>query len=242
MAILSAFVGGVIINADAQILKADYQFQGNLNSSVAGAPAMTNLTGSGGANSFSADTVDGYARQSLRFPFNSGVTVTTNGVIPNNTYTAVILFRFDQLTGFRRVFDATNGTLDQCGGYVFDSRFEFETTTNNSILFPNLYVQGTIVREASGRVRVYRDGFLKVDVTNDSGCFAISNNLLRFFQDDTLQPTEASAGNVARIRLYDAPMTDAQVRALDRPQARPAAATNRFYFKADATATPKFTQ
>ena len=33
----------------AQTLKADYQFQGNLDSSVAGAPAIPNLNGAAGA-------------------------------------------------------------------------------------------------------------------------------------------------------------------------------------------------
>lgn len=83
-------------------------------------------------------------------------------------------------------------------------------------MFPNLYLQATIVREASGRVRAYRDGYLRVDVASDGGCFQISNNLLRFFQDDNQEPNEASSGNVARIRLFDAPMTTAQVQGLDR--------------------------
>jgi len=202
--------------AYSQNLKADYRFQGDLSSSVAGAPSMTNLTGAAGANSFAADTVDGYSRQSLRFPKDSGVAVNTNGVVPSDAYTVVVLFKFDELTGYRRVMDATNGALDNCGAYILNQRFEGESTANtNSILFPN-YLQAVIVREASGRVRAYRDGRLKVDVANDQGCFQISSNTLLFFQDDTQEPGEASAGNVARIRLYDAPMSDAQVRALDR--------------------------
>jgi Tol biopolymer transport system component len=213
---VSAFALCVAVFVQAQNLKADYQFQGNLNSSVAGAPAMTNLTGSGGANSFVSDAVDGYARQSLRFPFNSGLAVNTNGVIPNNAYTIVMLFRFDNLTGFRRVVSFDNGTTDN-GAYIQDARFEGETSANNnSILFPNIYFQAVIVRETSGRVRAYRDGVLKVDIPNDGGAFLISANTLRFFQDDTAQPNEASAGNVVRIRLFDAPMTDAQIRSLDR--------------------------
>ncbi len=203
------------ITVEAQTLKADYQFQGNLNSSVAGAPAMSNLTGSGGANSFSADTVDGYARQTLRFPFNSGVAVNTAGLIPNNAFTIVMLFRVDEISGFRRVASFDNGTTDN-GAYMQDGRLEFEATTNAAI-FPNTYIQVVIVREASGIVRAYRDGGFRVNVANDGGAFQISGaNILRFFQDDVLAPTEATAGNVARIRLYDAPMTTTQVRLLDR--------------------------
>lgn len=175
---------------------------------------MTNLTGSG-ANSFAADTVDGYVRQSLRFPFNSGVAVSTSGVIPNNAYTIVMLFKVDEISGFRRVASFDNGTTDN-GAYTLDGRLEFENTANTPFL-PNTYIQVVIVREASGRIRAYRDGGLRVDVPNDGGAFQISGaNILRFFQDDGLAPTEASAGNVARIRLYDAPMTTTQIGLLDR--------------------------
>ena len=100
----------------AQTLKADYQFQGNLTSSVAGAPAMTNLACSAGANAFAADTIDGYSRQSLRFPFNCGVSVNTTGLIPNNTYTIVGLFRFDDVSGYRRV---AGGDPNDDGGGVY---------------------------------------------------------------------------------------------------------------------------
>ena len=199
----------------AQTLKADYQFQGNLNSSVAGAPALTNLTGSGGANSFVSDTIDGYAKQSVRFPFNSGMAVNTAGLIPNTAYTIVMLFKVDEISGYRRVASFDNRTTDN-GAYMLDGRLEFEATTNAAI-FPNTYIQVVIVREASGRIRGYRDGSLRVDVANDGGAFQISSaNILSFFQDDASPPVEASAGNVARIRLYDAPMTTTQVRLLER--------------------------
>ena len=205
----------VTVITPAQTLKADYQFQGNLNSSVAGAPALTNLTGSGGANSFVADTVDGYAKQSLRFPFNSGVAVNTAGLIPNNAYTIVMLFKVDEFSGYRRVASFDNRTTDN-GAYTLDGRLEFEPTTNPRFS-PNAYFQVVIIREASGRIRAYRDGVFRVDVANDGGAFQISAaNVLSFFQDDVQDPNEATAGNVARIRLYDAPMTTTQVALLDR--------------------------
>ncbi len=115
-----------------QILKADYQFAGNLNSSAAGAPAMANLTGSDGANSFQSNTIDGFTRQSLRFPFNSGVAVNTNSVIPSSAYTIVMLFRFDEISDFRRVASFDNGTSDN-GAYIQDGRLEFENVANTPI-------------------------------------------------------------------------------------------------------------
>ncbi len=212
--LITLFAASAVIG---QTLKADYQFQGNLNSSVAGAPAMTNLTGSGGANSFATDTIDGYTRQTLRFPFNSGLAVNTAGsLIPNNTYTIVILFRFDQISGFRRVVSFDNRTTDD-GAYIQDGRLEFESTANSPFV-ASTYIQVALVRDATGVIRGYRDGVQRIPVNmNDGGTFQISpTNILSFFQDDIAAPNEASAGNVARIRLYDAPMTTAQVQALDR--------------------------
>jgi Tol biopolymer transport system component len=197
--------------AHSQTLKADYQFQGNLNSSVAGAPAMANLTGSS-ANSFQTDTIDGYTRQTVRFPQNNGLSVNTSGVIPSNAYTIVMLFRFDDVSGFRRVADFSNRTSDD-GAYISNGRLEGENV-NNVPFQANSYIQVVIVRETSGVVRAYRDGALRASFTDSLNTFAISSaNVLRFFQDDGI---EASAGNVARIRLYDAPMTAAQIQALDR--------------------------
>jgi len=112
--------------------------------------------------------------------------------------------------------DATNGAIDQCGAYILNGRYEFEDPNTSPSFQPNIHYQGVIVREASGRVRAYRDGILRVDLPNEGGCFQISNNNLRFFQDDFQFGGEASAGNIARIRLFDAAMTTAQVQALNR--------------------------
>ncbi len=225
--LLVVFAGsGVVL---AQTLKADYQFQSNLSNSVAGAPALVNLSGSGGANTFVNDTVDGSVRQTLRFTPNGGLSLNTAGVIPNSTYTIVILFKFDEVLGFRRVVDFANRTSDE-GAYIQNGRLENESTGNPPFQ-PNQYIQVVIVREASGRVRAYRDSTLRVDAPSDGGTFAITSaNILRFFQDDLVFPDEASAGKVARIRLYDAPLSDAQVLALDRA---PTSAPNRTRFDFD---------
>ena len=196
--------------AKSQTLKADYQFQGNLNSSAAGAPALTNLTGSGGANSFAADTVDGYSRQTLRFPFNSGLSLNIAGLIPNNTYTFVGLFRLDQVNGFRCV--AGCDPVDGSGAYIVDGRLVQESTANAAFR-QNHYIQVVVVREANGTVRAYRDGTLRVNTPDPDGDFIFDTNVLQLFQDPL---ANASAGNIARLRVYDGPLTTTQVRALDR--------------------------
>ena len=128
------FVGCAAVGA--QTLKADYQFQNNLNSSVSGAPAMVNVTGQG---TFQADTVDGYARQTFRFPAGSGLSVNTTGLISNSAYTAVILFRFDNVAGRRRIFDAKQAASNSCGLYIADSRLEVEPSSVSPIFQRHLY-------------------------------------------------------------------------------------------------------
>jgi parallel beta-helix repeat protein len=195
-------------------VKADYQLQGTLDSAVAGAPAMTNLTGSGGPNSFQTDVIDGYTRQTVRFPFNSGLQVSTAGVIPSNSYSIVFLFKFDDISGFRRGIDFKNGTSDG-GAYVKDGRAEPEPLSN-APFEAGTYIQAVLTRDANGVTRVYRDGFLRATINSGSDLIISPDNVLRFFQDDLVDCCEASAGNVARIRLYDGPLTNAEVRALDR--------------------------
>jgi len=196
----------------SQTLKADYRFEGGLTSSAGGGPAMSNI---GGSNTFESSRVDGYTRTTLRFPAGGGVSVNTTGLIPTNNYTAVILFKFDTVSGGRkRIFDASGGLANLCGLYMSNSRLEIEPTSVTSI-YPSTYIQVAISRMPDNSIRFQRDGFT-LNFNNDT-CYVNNGNTLRFFADDSEVPGETSAGNVARIRLYDGALTAAQVRALDRP-------------------------
>ena len=198
--------------SSGQTLKADYQFQGNLLSSVGTAPAMSQI---GGLNTFESDRVDGYARQTMRFPANGGLSVNTTGQISSTAYTVVILFRFDTIAGGRRrIFDAKQGLSNPCGLYYSNSRLEPEPAGVTTV-HPNTFVQVVISRDTNGAVRIARDGFL-INLAGDT-CYSNTDNNLRFFADDSVVGNEVSAGNVARIRLYDGSMTGLQMRALDRP-------------------------
>ena len=125
--LVTVLLFGICI-ARSQTLKADYHFQGNLNSAVGGAPALTNLTGSEGANSFATDTVDGYTRNTLRFPFNSGLSLDIAGLIPNDKYTFVGLFRLDQVSGPRCI--AACIPAKEEGAYILDGRLVGENVAN----------------------------------------------------------------------------------------------------------------
>src|SRR5436190_5296010 len=196
----------------AQVLKGDYQFQGARTSST-GTSALTD-TGVG-TNTFQTETVDGVSRTVLRFVSNNGLRLSSaTSVIPNNSWTIVMLFKVDSVNGFVRLVDFKNRTSDE-GLYILNGQLENCQTCTP--IAANTYVQVVYTRNSSGTFAAYVNGVLQgsgPDVNND---LVISgSNILNFFQDDTVEPNEASAGSVARIRLYDAPMTAAEVAALDR--------------------------
>lgn len=216
------FVGSALLTAAcfvlagasaAQTLKADYQFQGNLNSSVGTAPALTNLVGAGnGQNSYGMDMVDGFPRQVLNFPGNNGVALNSlSGVVTDTSFTAVILFKMNIITGRRRLFDSSGGTQADQGGFLLDGRIEGENPSTIPIT-TSTYVQIIMIR-GGGTIKAYRDGTLRVTQPDDGSPLA---NGLRFFQDYVNNPIQASGGSIARLRFYDAPMTDDQVAGIDR--------------------------
>ena len=198
----------------AQTLKADYQFQGNLNSSVGAVPALTNLVGAGnGPNTFAVDQVDGFSRQVLNFPLNNGVAVPDLAPIltNQNTFTLVLLFKMGALSGRRRLSDYSGGTQAGQGAFLLDGRFESESTSNPAFT-PGTYVQIVYIR-GGGTFKAYRDGVLRSTETDTGVQFA---NGFRFFQDYINNPVLASGGSIARLRFYDGAMTDDQVAAIDR--------------------------
>nr|MDQ2730879.1 hypothetical protein [Armatimonadota bacterium] len=106
-------LAGVLLlpgSLSAQNLKADYRFDNTLASSVKGAPALVNL----GENTFSTETVNGQPHPVLRFAEGNGLSLApTTGVIPSDTYSIIVLFRFATTTGYRRIIDFKNATMDQ---------------------------------------------------------------------------------------------------------------------------------
>src|SRR5947207_7341058 len=208
--LLTVFVVVCAAPYHAQTLKADYQFQNTRNSSVGG----SSLTDTG-SNTFQTDVVDGASRTTLRFPFNNGLRLSSaTGQIPANSYTIVMLFKVDSVAGFVRLVDFKNRTSDN-GLYIDNGHLENCTSCTN--FAANTYVQVVYTRTSGGTFAGYVNGALQGQGPDSGNDLVIDgSNILNFFQDDLAAGNEASAGNVARIRLYDAPMTPAQVAALDR--------------------------
>ena len=195
-------------------LQVDYRFQNTLTSTVGSPPALTNL----GSNSFNSATVDGTSTTVLSFAQNDGVSFSPiTGVISSNSYSIVMLFSVQQVSGWRRLVDFKNATTDN-GLYIENGKLYLYPSASGSStsIAANTYVQVVVTRNAVGTVIGYVNGTQQFQFTDTSSHAVISTaNTIRFFRDDN-SASEASAGSVARIRLYDGALTAAQVAALDR--------------------------
>jgi hypothetical protein len=196
--------------------------------SPAAAPALVDLInpGTSTSNSFVSDTVDAAAATVLKFPYNNGLSLTpTTGVIPNNVYTIVTLLKFDEANKRRRILDLLNGASDEGLYATADNKLQFIGAAGSGATGPDnqitagAYVQVALTRDANNIVTGYLNGKQEFQLTSAANDAVIdANNTLRFFQDNLTGPNtgEASAGSVARIRLYDRAMSAAEVAGLDR--------------------------
>jgi hypothetical protein len=90
-------IGGVEA-AGAATLRAEYRFQGDLASEVAGAPELANL---GQGNRFAVERIDGLGRYPvLSFPEGNGLSLATTGLVDPTNNSVVMVFRFANTSVF----------------------------------------------------------------------------------------------------------------------------------------------
>ena len=208
-------------SSQGQTLKADYQFQGNMNSSVGNVPPITNLVAAGnGQNSFTVDQVDGYTRQVLNFPTNNGVALNDlTAIVPNTlNATVVVLFKFTAVSGTRRIIDYSGGTEADNGEFLLNGLM-FDEPAGHAPTDAGTYFQVILVRGTGGVVSVYRDNVIAYSFPDGGSPLSAG---LRFFQDWAgANPVLASSGSIARLRIFDGPLTLQQIRQLDRVPGNP---------------------
>jgi hypothetical protein len=160
-------------------------------------------------------------RSVLRFPEGNGIDVPTlSSVVPDDHYTVAVLFRIDELdnddlTGFERIVQWTDD-VSESGLYAHEGRMEFYPQQSDDVTGATVdvdeWVQVVVTRSRTGRLRVYLDGVPTLDFSDDAREGVVSAaDVLRFFRDDT---EEDSSGAVARLRLWDRPLTPVAVTGL----------------------------
>jgi hypothetical protein len=198
-------------SASAATLVADYRFNDTRASSVGSAPALTDIDADPAAdNVFATEAVAGSQRRVLSFPLGNGLQASTG--IPTAAYTIVVLFRFDAVSGFRRIIDFKNGSSDT-GLYSLNGNLNFFGSANGTgnPITPSTggepYHEVVLTRDSAGEVVGYVDGTEQLRFDDTTGAAVIHpGRTLRFFKDDDSVSGEESAGAVAAIRLYDGPI------------------------------------
>ena len=192
---------------------ASYEFDGTLGG--VGGPALTSV----GPGQFQNDTVFGVQRPVYAFAKGSGLTLDTTGLIPADNYSLELVMRFDETSGYRKIVDFEDLTLDS-GFYQRSGQLNFFPSTSGNTFLPNVYQHIVLTRLAADRrVTAYINGVQAWTFIDDQSRADIQNagNLLHFFLDDVATSrSEASAGRVVRLRVYDAPLDPDEV--ADRAQ------------------------
>ncbi|MCI0589255.1 MAG: LamG domain-containing protein [Planctomycetes bacterium] len=197
---------------------ADYLFDGDTVSSTPGASLMV-LDTIGGEIGFGERTIDGFERTVCTFSEEVGLALSpVTAAFPQGAYTVVLLFRFETVSGYRKVLDFKGGT-DDGGLYVQGGNLGFYpfAVGFGAPISPSQWIQVVLTRDEAGNVAGYVDGAPQFQFADSQAAAVVGpGDELRFFQDDSETTGEESAGSVARLRLYPFALSEAQVGGLDR--------------------------
>jgi hypothetical protein len=214
---------GAATRPNVAVPVADYQFQNTRTDSLGAGPALTDVGGAAHPNTFTTDTVDGASHTVLSFKVNHGLALTpTTGLINSDFYSIVILAKLSAVDGYRKLIDFKHARSDdglyENGGLLY---FYPEAAGTTNPIKSGHYFQVVLTRDPATKMVVgYVNGaqqFSFKDTTRDG--IIDRKNLLRFFIDDKVTSGEDSSGAVARLRIYNAVLTPAEVAALDREPA-----------------------
>jgi outer membrane protein assembly factor BamB len=220
------YVAGARLHAYGNGPTADYQFQNTFSSTAGSAPALEPIGTVTCVQPFQTETVDGTSRQVLCFPQGEGLSLRpATPTVTSTVYSMAVLFRFDSVTGYRRLFDVTRGTRDS-GLYVHNGELSFFPLAEGSgtPIAANDWVQVVLTRDAAKNVTGFVNGVrqFRFADTNDEGVLLFDpqagTDQLRWFLDNTLGggSGEESGGAVARIRLWNRALSGEEVRNLSR--------------------------
>lgn len=158
---------------------------------------------------------------SYAFGPNQGLSLS-NGLPDPANYSIETIFRFANLSGYRKILDFKNLSSDQ-GLYTLDTALNFYNVAGGlaSAFTPNVDVRLIVTRDdTTDKFVGYVNGVQQITFTDSSdlAVFTATNNIIQFFKDDfTTGQSEASAGIVDLIRIYDAPLSATAVAALGGP-------------------------
>lgn len=183
----------------------DFRLDGSLDNQAGGPLTLTSNGGTLGATG-------------INFGVNQGPTIS--GLSSPADFSIEFRFSFDTLGGYRKLVDFLDLTAD-AGVYAYDRTLNFYPCCGSAPVFTQGQLATVVLtRDSAGSVFGYVDGAQVLALTDFSQTVNVTK--LHFFRDDSGTGSEASAGFVDYIRIYDTALTGAEVAALTPPGSAPA--------------------
>jgi hypothetical protein len=187
----------------AQAASLTHQY--NLNNTLADSLGGSSLVSNGGTLSAS-----GYS-----FAPNQGLSLSNSTT--GSQYSIVLDYSFADTSGYRKIIDFKNLTSDG-GLYNLNTNLDFfPLGAGTTVVSDNVPVRLVLTRNATGTTAGYFNGVQQFSFTDSSSLatFSEANNIINFFIDDSATgQSEASAGSVSKILLYDDALSVAEVGSL----------------------------
>jgi hypothetical protein len=199
-------------SASAATLIADYQFHGSLVSAVAGAPDLAPLN----TVTFTTAIINGQPTDVAAFTQGSGLRMPAPAGISATGYTVIMQVALDQTAGYRKLIDFKDLAEDP-GLYNLTGLLDFYPVAVGSAttVVPATFAQIVMTRNATGQVTGYVNGVQQFTFADTLNYTVLVTTAFNLFVDDTrTNGGEASAGRVARVRLYSGALTAAEIAAL----------------------------
>ncbi|MCX5689366.1 MAG: PEP-CTERM sorting domain-containing protein [Planctomycetota bacterium] len=215
-------VGSLAAVAGASEPMASYLFDGSLAPEQAGVPALERIDPMG-TSGFVSDTVFGQTRsvywvRGINSPPTSqgGLRVPASLLLPSASYSVEMVFLFtDRAGAWRRILDVTGRQTDQ-GFYVDPSNhLDVYPIIGSSTNWTNDAYHHVVLTVSGGFISAYLDGSPQFN-TVSTLMNTQANTPMVVFADNTVAGGQAEWSNarIALLRLYDTPLTPAEVAAL----------------------------
>jgi hypothetical protein len=138
------------------------------------------------------------------------------------SYTFVMLVKLDTVDGYRKLIDFDN-LLADAGIYTYNGvlyPYPHSVDTTGTFVQPGDWFQIVVTRDASGELKGYGGGVCAPGdpcllmhhffTVSDSDRYEVlgADKVLHFLEDDQASGgTEATGGEIARLRIYDDPLS-----------------------------------
>ncbi|MFG6417153.1 LamG-like jellyroll fold domain-containing protein [Roseateles sp. DC23W] len=160
-----------------------------------------------------------------RYSFGANQGFSLESAVNANVYTLDFAVSLDAVSGYRRLVDFKNLTVD-AGLYNLNTGLNFYpvTTGPSGAFAAGQEVRVTLTRDAAGLLTGYVDGTqqFQIDDAAQRATFSSGNAIAYFFRDDTAVSGEVSAGSIDYLRIYDSALSAVEVASLASPVPEPA--------------------